>query len=141
MKISLSAETSSLLVEQPCGLLHPDSTGDLKICNKSDHGPRLLPMISFVDSLTVLQRQDWLRGKLLYKREKKTQNRGPKIRGRNRTREETETKNQKRRNPETGDTQTKTGEKERTAVKKIQKGTLSTSSSVAPISAATVVIA
>jgi hypothetical protein len=88
-----------------------------------------------------MQRQDWLRGKLLYKREKKTQNRGPKIRGRNRTREETETKNQKRRNPETGDTQTKTGEKERTAVKKIQKGTLSTSSSVAPISAATVVIA
>jgi hypothetical protein len=98
-------------------------------------------MISFVDSITVLQRQDCLRGKLLYKREKKTQNRGPKIRGRNRTREETETKNQKRRNPETGDTQTKTGEKERTAVKKKQKGTLSTSSSVAPISAATVVIA
>jgi hypothetical protein len=65
---------------------------------------------------------------------------GPKIRGRNRTREETETKNQKRRNPETGDTQTKTGKKERTAVKKT-KGTLLTSSSVAPISAATVVIA
>ena len=39
-----------------------------------------MPMISFVDSITVLQRQDWLRGKLLYKREKKTQNRGLKTR-------------------------------------------------------------
>jgi hypothetical protein len=27
-----------------------------------------------VDSITVLQRQDWWKGKLLYKREKKTQN-------------------------------------------------------------------
>jgi hypothetical protein len=79
--MSLSDETSSLLVEQPCGLLHPDSTGDLKICNKSDHGPCLLPTISFVDSITVLQRQDWLRGKLLYKKEKKTQNRKGKNRG------------------------------------------------------------
>jgi len=93
MKMSLSAETSSLLVEQPCGLLHPDSTGDLKICNKSDHGPRLLPMISFVDSITVLQRQDWWRGKLLYKREKKTQNRG----GR-KSEEETEPGRKQRRN-------------------------------------------
>jgi hypothetical protein len=38
-------------------------------------------MIPFVILITVLQRQDWLRGKFLYKREKKTQNRGPKIRG------------------------------------------------------------
>jgi hypothetical protein len=29
-----------------------------------------------VDSITVLQRQDWWKGKLLYKREKKTQNQG-----------------------------------------------------------------
>jgi hypothetical protein len=27
-----------------------------------------------VDSITVLQRQDWWKGKLLYKREKKTHN-------------------------------------------------------------------
>ena len=100
MKMSLSAETSSLLVEQPCGLLHPDSTGDLKICNKSDHGPRLLPMISFVDSITVLLRQDWLRGKLLYKWEKKTHNRG-----RRKSEEETEPGRKHRRKTRRGETQ------------------------------------
>jgi hypothetical protein len=40
-------------------------------------------MIPFVIWITVLQRQDWLRGKFLYKREKKTQNRGDQ-RGKNR---------------------------------------------------------
>ena len=44
-----------------------------------------MPTISFVDSITVLQRQDWLRGNLLYKREKKTQNKGGEIEPKNRT--------------------------------------------------------
>jgi hypothetical protein len=57
VKMCLLVETSPLLVGEPCDLLHPDSTGDLKICNKSNSGPRPLPTISFVED-TVLQRQD-----------------------------------------------------------------------------------
>jgi len=38
VKMCLLAETSPLLVGEPCDLLHPDSTGDLKICNSSNHG-------------------------------------------------------------------------------------------------------
>ena len=41
-------------------------------------------MIPFVIRITVLQRQDWLRGKFLYKREKKTQNKKKEERGKNR---------------------------------------------------------
>lgn len=67
-----------------------------------------MPMISFVDSITVLQRQDWLRGKLLYKREKKTQNRGLKTReqkkkkNRSRTRAKTKQKPRERNNTQRG---------------------------------------
>ena len=51
-------------------------------CNKSDYGPYL-----FVDSITVLQRQDWLRGKLLHKRDQMgKQTRGRSINRGNRTR-------------------------------------------------------
>ena len=34
---------------QPSDNLHLDSTGDLKICNRSNRGPCLLPTISFVE--------------------------------------------------------------------------------------------
>jgi hypothetical protein len=73
MKMCLLAETSPLLVEQSCDLLHPDSTGDLKICNRSNHGPRLLPMISFVEGNSPAK-VGLIRGKLmgLYKRGRKT---------------------------------------------------------------------
>jgi hypothetical protein len=77
MKMCLLAETSSLLVEQSCDLLHPDLTGDLKICNRSNHEPRLLPMISFVEDNSPAK-VGLVRDKLLglYKRGRKTQSRG-----------------------------------------------------------------
>ena len=42
MEVSIAAKTPPLLVEQPCDLLHPDSTGDLKICNKFNRGTESL---------------------------------------------------------------------------------------------------
>jgi len=74
MKTCLLAETSPLLVEQPCDLLHPDSIEDLKICNRSNYGPRLVPTISFVEDNSPAK-AGLVRGKLLglYKRGRKTQ--------------------------------------------------------------------
>jgi hypothetical protein len=57
-------------------------------------------MISFVDSITVLQRRDWLRGMLLYKWEKKIHNRG-----RRKSEEETEPGRKHRRKTRRGETQ------------------------------------
>ena len=47
-----------------------------------------------MDSITVLQRQDWLRGNLLYKREKKTQQHGGGLWGTKNQERETEDRNE-----------------------------------------------
>jgi hypothetical protein len=72
---SIAAETSSLLVEQPCSS-SPSRFNRLKICNGFD------PIEDHVSrprsrswKITVLQRQDWLEAISweVYKREEKTQ--------------------------------------------------------------------